>query len=172
MKITEAKPSKLSKRSISLIGEIFSRKTGYIEDKNIIQTIGKMGGTIEVKDFWDKKEKSGSLEVSNIKKFKIFVPRHTSLERDRFTIAHELGHYVIHYLFASDGVRAGRFVADRYGSGRVEWEANWFAASFLMPEKEFKKSFSKYMGNTYRVSEVFRVSEQAARIRAKSLGLI
>ncbi len=59
-----------------------------------------MGGSVSVKDtLYEDPERSGSLYVDGPDKFKIVVPAHTSQVRDRFTIAHELGHYVVHYLW-------------------------------------------------------------------------
>ena len=62
-------------------------------------------------------------------------------------------------------------VADRYGGGLVEWQANWFAASFLMPAKEFKAALKKTDANIFTVAKKFNVSIAAAFTRAKALRL-
>jgi len=54
---------------------------------------------------------------------------------------------------------------------RAEWEANWFAASFLMPSDDFRVVFRGSSGSISRVASKFTVSEPAAKIRASSLGL-
>ena len=96
-------------------GEIKYLEDGFIEDDNL---------SLE----------SGSLLVHDITDFTIILPSFTSRLRDRFTIGHELGHYFLH---SSQGQRP--ILASRYGSGRLEWEANWFSAGFLMPEEKVSK---------------------------------
>lgn len=54
---------------------------------------------------------------------------------------------------------------------RAEWEANWFAAAFLMPSVPFRFRASALGGRLSAIAEEFDVSEQAARIRGQSLGL-
>lgn len=166
-----AAPSNLSRESVGRIAEKLSRELSYSKSGDVRECVSLIGGKVKVKDFWETDEKTGSLIVRDIGDFVIYIPGHTSIERDNFTIAHELGHYVLHCLYQQDDVELP-MVADRYGSGRVEWEANWFAASFLMPEERFKKTFHSAGGHLQSIAKHFGVSEEAARVRAKSLGLI
>ena len=78
---------------------------------------------------------SGAIYVHGRGDFDIVLPQFTSPLRDRFTIGHELGHYFLH---SRQGERP--LVAYRQGSGRLEWEANWFAAGLLMPKDEFLRA--------------------------------
>jgi Zn-dependent peptidase ImmA (M78 family) len=48
---------------------------------------------------------------------------------------------------------------------RVEIEANWFAAAFLMAEDTFKASWHSYGGNLAVIAEKFGVTLRAATIR-------
>lgn len=67
-------------------------------------------------------------------------------------------------------MRATRWVDDSDPDlQRCEWEANWFAASFVMPESRFRASFNQ--GGVPAVVSEFGVSEKAAMVRAKSLDL-
>ncbi len=62
--------------------------------------------------------------------------------RIRFTLAHELGHYMLHRMDAGpDGFECGTNDMLRYDSGYVaqEEEANAFAASLLMPSHDFRR---------------------------------
>jgi IrrE N-terminal-like domain len=166
-----AKPSKLGIGAISMIAEISSSQLGYLGDFDIVRVVRRLGGEIETKDFWGTAH-DGSLEVRSSNSFTITVPFHTSIERDKFTVAHELGHFLLHYILASDGaVRAQTFYAKRYGGGLEEREANWFAASFLMPKDAFSNSFGSNQGNLFAVARIFGVSRQAAEVRARILGL-
>ena len=79
------------------------------------------------------------------------------LFRSRFTIAHELGHFLMHDPKA-------RAYAARGDTGRIEWEANWFAAGFLMPTKQFKELKVKGFSSE-ELAGYFHVSRQAAEIR-------
>ena len=58
-----------------------------------------------------------------------------SVEWKRFTIAHELGHYFLHFSENTDGLFAHR--EHRKGKGKKENEADYFAACLLMPRDAF-----------------------------------
>ena len=67
-------------------------------------------------------------------------------------------------------MRATRWVDETDKSQkRAEWEANWFAAAFLMPKDNFTADY-KALGLA-SVAAKYGVSTTAAEIRAKSLGL-
>ena len=132
----------------------------------------KIGGQecIEVVPF-DKLENldSGSLEVFGQGSFKIYLSPITSMIRDNFTVAHELGHYFLH-----SGEPAGSkpIIVGRSGDSTVvEQQANRFAAALLMPRESFTDSFKAAQGSFLVLSGLFNVSRQAVSVRAKSLGL-
>ena len=56
-----------------------------------------------------------------------------------------------------------------------EWEANEFAAAFLMPEDDFvlkcKESMENNKVNITKVADFFNVSVQAAKVRGNVLNL-
>lgn len=109
-----------------------------------------------------------SLDVRRIGEFTIYIPHFTSARRDRFTKAHELGHYFLHYVYAkkSEPMKCGRG-----GRDRAETEANVFASALLMPEKEFKSSFEELDGDFWKLASRFDVSPLAAEVRAQVLHL-
>jgi Zn-dependent peptidase ImmA (M78 family) len=119
-------------------------------------------------------EQSGSLFVDGPNEFTIIVPSHTSLLRDRFTVAHELGHYYVHYVYPKHigKLEADRVMALRKGSNRIEWEANWFAAAFLMPAAAFRASHTALGKDVARIAKQYNVSQRAVEIRVQDLGLI
>ena len=172
-KIRRAKPSNLSKSAIEKLSEEIARELDFTKDSDLIDLVTELGGLVSVSDEWQDNESAGSLIVKSPTRFEIRVPSHTSVERDRFTIAHELGHYFVHYLLAGMASEENIvFEARRYGSKREEWEANWFAAAFLMPENEFRTTFAEFHKNIVSVARNFEVSRGAAETRAKSLGLM
>ena len=169
-----ASASHLTKGSIHRLAESVAKQLGYEPGDDLTALVKKLGGEVQYKDFWGGDQSdSGSTVISGEGSFIIYIARQTSYERDRFTIAHELGHYVLHYLWAK---RKGKDVqamrANRYGSDRTEWEANWFAAAFLMPEQPFQDYFSEVDGDITLIADKFGVSSTAARIRAQALGLL
>lgn len=166
--------SKYSRRSIQTIAERIAAALNYSEAADIKTVVQRIGGKVKTVDFWNEEnEGDGSLVVASNGLFEIKIPAHTNADRDNFTIAHELGHYFLHYQIAGVATRSHNvFQANRYGSGRKEWEANWFAAAFLMPENRFREVFGKYGPNFTKIAQHFKVSESAARVRAKALGLI
>ena len=98
--------------------------------------------------------------------------------RRRFTIAHELGHHVLH--------RPGTYVDRAFyrnvesGSGTIKEEraANQFAAALLMPASWVKQAAEEYrldLGDDtslLALAEQFGVSSQAMSFRLTNLGLV
>nr|WP_233285917.1 ImmA/IrrE family metallo-endopeptidase [Bradyrhizobium brasilense] len=116
--------------------------------------------------------------VESSNRFTIFVASITSAGRDRFTIAHELGHLFLHFPLVSQthpgqGMVATRWVNENDAiQQRAEWEANWFAAAFLMPQAKFSSTYWSCGANLPAVASRFGVSLPAAEVRAKTLGLV
>ncbi len=174
MTYSPAVESRLSKPQVYSLAESVAQQLAFSAGDDLQELVERMGGTVQIEDtLLSDPEHTGSLYVEGDSKFRIVVPSHTSPERDRFTIAHELGHYVLHYLWAKkkDPSIPNRVVAYRRGSKRIEWEANWFAAAFLMPEEAFKAAYADCNGDLRAVSDLFKVSTAAAEVRAKGLGL-
>ncbi|MBF0401667.1 MAG: ImmA/IrrE family metallo-endopeptidase [Magnetococcales bacterium] len=162
-------PSFIRKKEVYALGARIASQLGYSPNGDIESAVRKAGGRIEFRDPFDfDLGDSGSIHIKKLRDFVIYVSIFTSLSRDRFTIAHEIGHYVLHYFIRFKGVQEQEaMVCERAGEGRVEWEANWFAAGFLMPQKEFKKALEEEDCDVYLVAERFGVSSRAAELRAK-----
>lgn len=64
-----------------------------------------------------------------------------SAGRINFTLAHELGHYLVHRHAYPDGIRCGEQDVVRWDSeyGQVEHQANVFAANLLMPLDDYRR---------------------------------
>ncbi|MFO1157307.1 MAG: ImmA/IrrE family metallo-endopeptidase [Reyranellaceae bacterium] len=155
------------KQTIEAFASQFAVDIGYTAGGSLRPIIEKLGGKIIYQSLAELGgSEDASVRVHGKGRFDIYLPDLTSPERDRFSIAHELGHYVLHYPLKNQPMKAARF-----GSNRVEWEANWFAAGFLMPATEFKAVHAKKGGNLAAVAAHFRVSTAAAEARAKALAL-
>ncbi len=110
---------------------------------------------------------SGYLEERN-GLWSIYVNSLHHPRRQRFTIAHELGHYFLHRGLQSKFVDKKLF---RDGaSNRMETEANSFAGELLMPESEFRKFLSSRSNKVEDIAEHFGVSAMAVQVRAEILG--
>lgn len=92
-----------------------------------------------------------------------------SLPRNKFDVAHELGHILLHEW--SEDIES----ISREEYKLKEEEANYFASSFLLPKDEFIKDFKKG-GNRLEfyihLKSKWKVSIGAMLYRAKYLGLI
>jgi len=106
--------------------------------------------------------------------FRILVKASDNIERKRFTVAHELGHFVLHRnLINSEFVdNQETLLRSEQGEGaefeRIEYQANFFAASLLMPKVEVKKLLSDGM-SIEDTASLFGVSPAAMRIRATAI---
>jgi Zn-dependent peptidase ImmA (M78 family) len=165
--------SGLSKPAVDNLAANIAKQVNYQPGADLFPIVSHLGGRIMVSDLWNTSDStSGSIRIETDGSFVIALAAHTGLERDRFTIAHEFGHYVLHFLWPrQQGKNVGAVEAMRYGTGRVEWEANWFAAGFLMPADTFRQSWSEMRGVLSLLASRFKVSTDAARIRAETLGL-
>ena len=115
------------------------------------------------------------VEPFNANKVIVYNANHSN-KRNRFTVAHELAHYIFH---SDEEIYAHRDSGD---SGIEEINANSFASALLMPKKEIsasvKEAKNDFWGsapNEYiisRIADEFNVSEQAAEIRLRKLGQI
>jgi Zn-dependent peptidase ImmA (M78 family) len=107
--------------------------------------------------------------------------------RKRFTLAHEIAHYVLGHQFERGEhvhVDHGNYISQRglrasTGLDPKEIEANQFAATLLKPPQLLRAEVQKRMGkqalldsHVSELARVFEVSEQAMTIRLSTLGLL
>lgn len=97
----------------------------------------------------------------------IYINFEEKAVRQHFTLAHEIGHAVLH---------AGEDIVDLRDSltsprNDKEREANLFAAELLMPLDLFFPAWIKHEGDHRTLGGVFGVSPEAVRIRAAQFDL-
>ena len=110
--------------------------------------------------------------------------------RTHFTLAHELGHYFLHYKLKgiSDIPQDTFYTFNRKSSyDQFEREANWFASAFLMPAKDVQEKWEelkkKYRNKAHQpaflkvraiteLADYFKVSQLAMKYRLQELGII
>src|SRR5690606_41526903 len=106
------------------------------------------------------------------KKTKVVVNNSTSKNRQRFTLAHELGHIIIPWHLGTivDDVNVSQANSDYW---RLESEANRFASELLMPFNWLLERFLENQNLADLVSLTSAkclVSEEAAGIRVERFG--
>lgn len=172
-------PTRASKDQIHIFAEEIAKQLNFGAGDDIELLVKRLGGRIQVKNPVNYAgHYPESIVIRAPTDFTIFVPSMTSLERDRFTIAHELGHLALHYPVFSQRYPGKTMVATRWvddtdpDQQRAEWEANWFAGGFLMASTAFRETFHACGKNLSMVAVKFGVSKSAAEVRAKNLHLI
>lgn len=98
--------------------------------------------------------------------------------RARFTIAHELGHWLMHTKGAGAHTRfcrpadVGATVREITSSKRLEREANLFAAELLMPADLVRNEAEKARLSVPALAKTFAVSAAAMQVRLEVLDLL
>jgi len=86
---------------------------------------------------------SGMIETSG-NTYTIKINRHETRERQRFTLAHEIAHFLLHrHLIDSEGSIRDTVL---YRSGQpesIEFEANRLAADLVMPDDQIREDLAK-----------------------------
>ncbi len=101
---------------------------------------------------------------------RIFVKKEDPTTRQRFTVAHELGHLLLH---KDVQVHRDNDYSNYVGRSRSkEREANHFAAELLMPAWMVKFAFDHMELALTELAHLFEVSQEAMHYRLKDLGLI
>lgn len=135
---------------------------------------------IDVKSAFLANSISGMLEKT-ASSFLITINALDPLTRQRFTLAHELGHYMLHRHLVGDeldddkayrSTNLGKYHNTLIGPAE-ETEANKFAANLLMPRHLINSELKKRTRPELKISDdiihemakLFEVSEQAMSIR-------
>lgn len=152
-----------TKRSIDDLAARVAKQLGYQPGAPLEPIIKELGGKVVVGTV-PETGSTGYVEVDGQGKFVIALSPLPGEYRNRFTIAHELGHYILHSKIGEKPL-----FATRQAGSRAEWEANWFAAAFLMPADEFVKIWTESGGSVGRLINHFQVSGGAVEIRRDTL---
>lgn len=109
---------------------------------------------------------SGAVSSSDVRA-EIWINQDESRVRQRFTLAHEIGHLLLHPLQV-----AYRDTSFTNVTNPNERQANQFAAELLMPAWMMRTALNSTGGYLWRMARLFDVSEQAMEFRLKNLGLL
>lgn len=126
--------------------------------RNVTQLAEKAGIVIGMSDFHGASVSGVTFRAPG-KPPLILLNKGHPADRLRFTLSHEIGHLVMH----------------RFPTAEMEDEANAFASSFLMPERDIKAAFNGRKITLETLASLkpeWRVAMQALLMRASGLGLI
>lgn len=159
--------NKVDKTEFDVISPLLSERP--VKVASIARALG-----IEVKSATLKPRISGQIGPSSSSDsgYRIRINRHEAKVRQRFTIAHEIAHYLLHRDQIGDGIEDTILYRSTLSDAR-EAEANRLAADIIMPRQTVLARFEELGG--YLTPEVvsvlaneFEVSEAAMRIRLGS----
>jgi len=166
------------------MGHSYEKQVSKIlKDKNIVDApvdvfriAGELGMQVE---FEDLEEDVSGVMVCDKNNIRVAINESHHSNRQRFTLAHEIGHSVLH-MDDQDRVfvdrRFFRNKASSTGELKHEIEANAFAADLLMPRKMVQRYLKSHTNiqdfDVYKLAIKFGVSEQAMTLRLVRLGYI
>lgn len=115
---------------------------------------------------------SGMLFMNPGKDPEIYLNAHDSYNRQRFTCAHELGHWRKHVIEGTESVQLVDYRGPLASAGEDPSEiyANQFAANLLMPENEVRRLVNEGYGPV-AIADRLRVSVDAVTFRLNNLKL-
>ena len=140
----------------SIVRRAWMMPAGPVID--LVQWIERAGCFVMYTDLPDAAMSGVTLRVPDMRPC-IFVNRSMPADRIRHTLAHELGHLIMH----------------RYPGEDMEREANTFAASLLMPAYDIRPYFAGKKIDLKLLAALkpeWRVSMQSLLYRASSLGYV
>jgi len=160
----------IEEKSIKLLKEFDLLKTPI----NVNKLSKKLGVGVEASNFND--EVSGLFVIKDDKPY-IAYNLNQSKKRRRFTIAHELGHFILHSRSKSLFIDKNESIMYRNSESSTgeflkEREANAFAAALLMPIPLILEEAKALNGDDIieKLASKFNVSTQAMSFRLSNLG--
>lgn len=154
--------------------DTYWNSTAPIDPEKIAENIG-----ITVKYMSLNDNISGLIKKNNLQQIEIHVNKHHSEERQRFTIAHELGHYFSTEDFDEyedkDNLLEIELLKYRKNddSNYEERNASTFASELLMPQIAIDYMLKTGKASTIgELAKIFKVSLSAMNIRLIKLGYI
>ncbi len=147
------------------------------DNRNVRVDVFKLADRIGIEVKYSTFNLTFSDEISGllVKKDKnpvIGVNREHHHHRQRFTVAHELGHYILHggETIHYDAGREPLYFRSDSIYNADEREANRFAAELLMPEHLVSRCIEAGTCTVETLAEIFDVSDDAMRYRLINLG--
>lgn len=154
-----------SDRSIETIEQFTSRYP--VDVRGLAQALG-----VAVVDEVLPDDLSGKIECEIDGDCTITVNRTHSETRRRFTIAHEIAHFVLHRDLIGDGIFDNGLYRSATLGERIEQQANRYAATILMPRTQVRAAWEAGNHTREQLAAAFQVSPAVAEIRMRELGCV
>ncbi|MBK6607736.1 MAG: ImmA/IrrE family metallo-endopeptidase [Leptospiraceae bacterium] len=157
---------------IQRLFNLIEYKSGAVDLNKVAE---KLGIRVIEEDLPDNV--SGVLDCRTKEEPIVLLNSHHHPNRRRFSLAHEIAHFVLHKM---SGVHMDTKIFLRSDSPnlhgiKIEREANQFAAELLMPEEQIRVAWKNLPENWFDekpleiIAKQFKVSEGALFIRLKQL---
>jgi predicted transcriptional regulator len=177
--VTRREPLMISVKFIRDKARKILREFGVAQPPVPVRDIAE-GHALTIEDVEREDSYSGEL-VPELRRIKVNVRK--SKAHQRYTIAHELGHWVLYHKerlledeslpLESDPQDLDESDFDDQAAYKArEGEASDFAAELLMPTQWVKADWKKYRRDVKRLIAAYEVSEEAMWRRITELGLI
>jgi len=166
--------------------EIENRATQILRDHNLFDVpvdplkLARALGIKVMNAVFSEPNKSGAVAKRG-KQYSIFLNTNDPPSRKRFTIAHEIGHRLLHmntdedteFVDNEDSFRTAEVTdAETWDAKRrLEWEANTFAGAILMNEALLREKWQANKDPSY-LAWMFQVSATAMVVRLTQLDLL
>lgn len=130
------------------IKEIYTSLTNKYGTTDPLKIIKKLGIIVQFANLGENKGLYHTLEIDNITYHCIHINNNLSSKEQRYTLAHELGHYILH---KGSNVHFLRRVTN-IPLSRQEIEADLFASYFMVSDEEIKE-----INNLTYISEAYNL---------------
>lgn len=163
---------------VAIVGEIL-RQNPHMPFPVPLEALATASGIERIEDM--ATEGFEGMLMTNPEKSRgvILVKGNGNHHRRRFTIGHELGHYLLPwhrqtaYSCTAENIKDAEGSSNTFRNQEMEAEANAFASELLMPEDEFKKRLRKLgepdLTQVLALSTIFDTSVEATARRFMNL---
>lgn len=141
------------------------------EPLNIVRVVKEIYGINLYYNDLDR-DTSGFIERISPQKWAIHVNRWENSLRQKFTIAHELAHFILHRNILQSGSHYDSVLYRDENTSVIEREANSFASNLLMPADKFEQYIKDGENTIEKLADKFQLSTSAVRYRAYKLNYI
>lgn len=120
--------------------------------------------------FKDLGQNDAYIKKLSDERFEIAINSNHHPNRQKFSMAHEYAHYLLHRSRIHEMPEGERILHRNGDRNSIEYQANEFAAQLLMPNELVRSAFRAASGNLKGMASLLQVSQEALRYRLDNLG--
>jgi len=167
VRLDDSKTAEIDAKTVDILADVFGDTEKIDVPINLSKVLEKYKIDLEYGKF-PSNDISGAFDRSSNR---IYISEDDVYHRQAFTLAHELGHIILHADKDKEIFYRYQTFNLEKENGVEETEANWFAASLLMPKTIILK-FWILTKDVNKLADIFGVSNSAMFYRLKHLGLL